>query len=100
MPRVLDNMWQTSICSCTCRARKLSQQMQCTSQAPHRLPRRSRGFGVSSGEEVTAVISVRIAYDNLVVDLDFDSEQYSPDLVDDMTTLRAMWEMPKAGAGQ
>ena len=33
-----------------------------------------------------AVISVRIAYDNLVVDLDFDSEQYSPDLVDDMTT--------------
>ena len=47
-----------------------------------------------------AVISVRIAYDNLVVDLDFDSEQYSPDLVDDMTTLRAMWEMPKAGAGQ
>ncbi len=63
-------------------------------------PRRSRGFGVSSGEEVTAVISVRIAYDNLVVDLDFDSEQYSPDLVDDMTTLRAMWEMPKAGAGQ
>jgi hypothetical protein len=56
-----------------------------------------------------AVISVRIAYDNLVVDLDFDSEQYSPDLVDDMTTrcatallatLRAMWDMPKAGAGQ
>jgi hypothetical protein len=55
------------------------------------------------------VISVRIAYDNLVVDLDSDSEQYSPDLVDDMTTrcatallatLRAMWDMPKAGAGQ
>ena len=77
-----------------------SDQALTRSPACLRPPSVLRGFGVSSGEEVTAVISVRIAYDNLVVDLDFDSEQYSPDLVDDMTTLRAMWEMPKAGAGQ
>ena len=53
------------------------------------------------------MISVRIAYDNLVVEADFESEYYSGEVVDDMTTrcatallatLRAMWDMPKAGA--
>jgi len=53
------------------------------------------------------VIRVSVTYGDLVVEADFEAEHYSPDLVDDMTTrcatallatLRAMWDMPKAGA--
>ena len=55
------------------------------------------------------MISVRIAYDTLVVDLDFDSEQYSPDVVEDLTTrccsailatLRHLWEHKATYGGE
>lgn len=48
------------------------------------------------------MIRVSITYGDLTVDCDFESDHYSPDLVEDMTTrccsallatLRHMWEM-------
>jgi hypothetical protein len=54
-----------------------------------------------------AVIRVSVTYGDLVVEADFEAEHYSPDVVEDLTTrcatallatLRAMWDMPKAGA--
>ncbi len=53
------------------------------------------------------MIRVSITYGDLVVEADFESEYYSGEVVDDMTTrcatallatLRAMCDMPKAGA--
>jgi hypothetical protein len=50
-----------------------------------------------------------VSYGDLCVEADFEADHYSPDVVEDLTTrccsavlatLRAMWEMPKAGAGQ
>mgnify|MGYP000990336669 CR=1 FL=1 len=49
------------------------------------------------------MIRVSITYGDLVVEADFESEYYSGEVVEDLTTracstLRDMWDMPKAGA--
>ena len=59
--------------------------MLSTPEAPPRLPRRSRGFGLF-GDRRSTVIRVSITYGDLMVEADFESDHYSPDVVEDMTT--------------
>ena len=54
-------------------------------EAPPRLPRRQRGFGLS-GDRRSTVIRVSITYGDLMVEADFESDFYSGDVVEDMTT--------------
>lgn len=55
------------------------------SETPHRLPRRLRGFVMSGGRRST-VIRVSVTYGDLCVEADFESEFYSGDIVEDLTT--------------